>query len=416
MGDYKAEELNVYTRIKDNGDTGSTRTEDFYMGDAKIISENGFDKLVYSAIRPRFSCESSPFWTKAGAYNMEVTISNASDNVPIVSLPLTLHIPDSSTLWSTTEQTVAFDGSQNVKFTLQNGTNYARFESIESVYIHSTRAVGTYLNGGVSFDPDSGTVEIDKDILKAGVQELKNKGLLINGNTVYIKVNAKTVEGDVTECNVIDYDEEITPGIIPNVTAWTIDISNLSLETPESIFSDVNYGDWYYDYVRYVKDRGLMTGLNETTFGPAESLYRAQFATIVYRMENSPEIAYSDKFPDVLDGQWYTDPVLWANEAGIVTGYSNTGYFGPADKINREQMAVMMYRYAKYKGYDVETTGSLEAFPDAAKVNDFAKDAIEWCVGAGIITGKDGKIDPQGEANRAECATIIMRFMEYYGI
>ena len=82
---------------------------------------------------------------------MEVTISNASDNVPIVSLPLTLHIPDSSTLWSTTEQTVAFDGSQNVKFTLQNGTNYARFESIESVYIHSTRAVGTYLNGGVSF-------------------------------------------------------------------------------------------------------------------------------------------------------------------------------------------------------------------------------------------------------------------------
>lgn len=181
-------------------------------------------------------------------------------------------------------------------------------------------------------------------------------------------------------------------------------------------FGDVKQGDWYYDYVDYVYQNSLMTGLSDTVFGPADDLARAQFAVILWRMNGSPEAGYQAIFPDVADELWYTDAILWANGAGVVKGYDINGYFGPSDKITREQMAVMMYRYAQYKNYDVSQKADFSKFADAANVSDFAKEAMQWAVGTGIISGKYNEtvIDPQGNANRAECATIIMRFMELY--
>ena len=146
------------------------------------------------------------------------------------------------------------------------------------------------------------------------------------------------------------------------------------------------------------------------------TIARAQFAVILHRMNDAPKVAYKATFPDVPDGNWFTDAVLWANEIGIVTGYSNTGLFGPADSINREQMAVMMYRYAQYMKYDTNEKADFGQFEDASKVSNFAKEAMQWAVGTGIITGKDSGtiLDPKGNATRAECATIIMRFQEEY--
>ena len=179
-------------------------------------------------------------------------------------------------------------------------------------------------------------------------------------------------------------------------------------------FHDVGSIDWFYESVKYVYDNGLMTGLNETTFGPYENLARAQFAVILHRMNGSPDMEYTNKFPDVADNQWYTDAILWANEASVVGGYTDTGKFGPGDNINREQMAVMMYRYANYLGYDTSARADISKYTDAGNVNEFAKEAMSWAVGEGIITGKynETQLDPQGNASRAECATIIMRFME----
>ena len=133
-------------------------------------------------------------------------------------------------------------------------------------------------------------------------------------------------------------------------------------------------------------------------------------------MEGEPLVDYGMSFPDVPDEGWFTEAVRWANSNKIITGYTDSGMFGPADKINREQMAVMMYRYAQYKDYSVEGSKELSSFNDAGKVSAFAKEAMEWAYGNGIITGKyNGTvIDPQGNATRAECATIIMRFMEKY--
>ena len=184
-------------------------------------------------------------------------------------------------------------------------------------------------------------------------------------------------------------------------------------EVKQLPFLDVTEDDWFYDAVAYNYSENLMTGVDETHFAPNEQILRAQFAAILYRMNGEPEVEYKAVFPDVQDGVWYTDAILWANSTGVVTGYQNTGLFGTSDPISREQMAVMMYRYAKYAGYDTSKKEDLGAFRDAEEISGYAVEAIQWAVGNGIISGKDGgtMLDPQGNATRSECAVIIQRYL-----
>lgn len=182
---------------------------------------------------------------------------------------------------------------------------------------------------------------------------------------------------------------------------------------PQNQFADVPAGSWYYDSVSYVYENGLMTGMSSGVFGPSMTTSRGQFVTILHRMAKSPQIAYSGTFPDVSEGQFYTMAALWAAEKGVVSGYDN-GYFGPADEITREQMITMLYRYAKQMGLDVTAKTSLEKFPDNGQVGGFAKEAFQWAVSAGIISGNaDGTLAPVNPADRAACATMIMRFNKW---
>lgn len=180
-------------------------------------------------------------------------------------------------------------------------------------------------------------------------------------------------------------------------------------------FEDISPDGWYYSSVAEAYYNGIMTGLDKKHFGPSDPLARAQFAVILHRLTGEENVEYRPAFPDVADGIWYTDAIMWASEAGIVNGYTDTGLFGPGDSINREQMAVMMYRFAQYLGIDTSGRADYSHFTDAKSVNAFAQDAMSWAIYTGIITGKDNGaiIDPQGNANRAECATIIMRFIHY---
>ena len=180
-------------------------------------------------------------------------------------------------------------------------------------------------------------------------------------------------------------------------------------------YTDVTEDDWHYEAVKYAFEKGIMTGINDTTFAPNENLARAQFAVILHRMNGTPAVEYTDRFHDVAEGVWYTDAILWAADKEVVTGYSN-GNFGPADHINREQMALMMYRYAKSQGYSLDGAADFSQYQDASSVSDFAQEAMAWAVGNGIITGKynETQLDPQGNATRAECATIMMRFLEKF--
>ena len=178
----------------------------------------------------------------------------------------------------------------------------------------------------------------------------------------------------------------------------------------EDGFTDVPSDAWYAEAVKYVTEQGLMNGTSESTFAPLMNLSRSMMAQIFYNMEQRPETSGSNPFTDVADGQWYTDAVIWAAEQEIVNGYG--GAFQPDGDITREQLAVMLYRYAAYKKLDVTASADgLDAFADGGTVSDWAVDAMAWAVKEGILTGKSGGLlDPQGTATRAEVATILMRF------
>ena len=205
-------------------------------------------------------------------------------------------------------------------------------------------------------------------------------------------------------------EEELNPKY-KNIKA-TVTIENDVQTLP---YVDVAEDDWYYEAAAYNYNQGFMTGLDKTHFGPEEKLPRAHFAAILYAMSGKPDGMYENPFKDVEEKMWYTDAVLWANKTGVVTGYTGE-VFGPADSITREQMAVMLYRYAGYLGYDTDKKAELDRFDDAEKVSGFARDAMEWAVEHGIISGK-GKgaiLDPQGSTSRSECAAVIWRFRKAY--
>ncbi|MCP1108636.1 S8 family peptidase [Ohessyouella blattaphilus] len=187
---------------------------------------------------------------------------------------------------------------------------------------------------------------------------------------------------------------------------------DVTIDLPLS-FVDVKEDDWFYSPVKYMYQRGVMTGLNSLVFGVNENLARAQFAALLYKLEGSPAVAYESRFSDVADGQWYTKPILWAAQNGIVNGYQD-GRFGVGDSINREQIATMLYSYSKFKGYDLSQSGDLSGFPDNSSVSAYAMKPLQWAVGVGFVSGTNGNLDPQGSAVRAQCATIMMRYLNVY--
>ena len=181
-------------------------------------------------------------------------------------------------------------------------------------------------------------------------------------------------------------------------------------------FQDVKEGSWFQGAVEYVYRAGLMAGTGDTTFEPNAKLTRAMTAQILYNLEGQPATTSGSAFADIADGAWYADAVTWAAEKGIVGGYGG-GLFGPEDNITREQLAAILYRYAQTKGYDVsvgEDTNIL-GYTDALKISEYAIPAMKWACGAGVIMGvTESALLPQGSATRAQVATMLMRFCEYY--
>lgn len=183
-------------------------------------------------------------------------------------------------------------------------------------------------------------------------------------------------------------------------------------ETTELNFTDVKESDWFYKGVAYVVDKGVMSGVSENQFDPSGKLTRAMLVQMLYNMESRPACDAENAFMDVPVGQWYTDAVIWANDAKIVSGMGE-GLFAPNMEITREQMVAMLYNYAKYRGYDVTASADLSAFADTASVSAWAQPAMQWAVAEGYISGMgDSQLAPQGTATRAEIASVIMRFME----
>ena len=176
-------------------------------------------------------------------------------------------------------------------------------------------------------------------------------------------------------------------------------------------FHDVTEGDWFYDAVRYAYETGLMDGVEDSLFAPNSETTRAQLVTILYRLAGEPEPGGDSGFSDVAAGTWYTDAVAWAAQNGIVNGVSDTE-FAPGDDITREQLAVILYRYAAYQGYDVSQRADLSGFGDASSISGYAQEALSWAHAQGLVLGfEDGSLRPQGTASRAQIAAVLMRFL-----
>ena len=192
---------------------------------------------------------------------------------------------------------------------------------------------------------------------------------------------------------------------------WRVDENPNTGANP---FTDVSEKDWFYGDVMFVYENGLMLGTSKTLFSPHGTATRGMMATILWRMEGSPAPKGKNSFTDVEAGKWYADAITWTAENGIFAGYGKDK-FGPDDPITREQLAAIFYRYADYKGYDLTVKGNLDKFKDADKITDYAKTAMQWAVGSGLVKGKSGNLlDPQGTATRAEIAAMLHRFIEKY--
>ena len=196
----------------------------------------------------------------------------------------------------------------------------------------------------------------------------------------------------------------------------------LHLELPAVLvgglpFTDVSEGDWYYDAVAYVWQEGLFQGMDETTFAPNLAMTRAMFVTVLGRMAGVEEDrTATSKFTDVTAGSYYAGYVAWAAEQDIVRGTSETT-FSPNAKVTREQMATMMYRYAKAQGLDV-TGGSedvLDGFADSGRISGWAKEAMIWAVSQKPLEGTGIGLEPQAYGTRAQSAQIILNFSLYVG-
>ncbi len=177
-------------------------------------------------------------------------------------------------------------------------------------------------------------------------------------------------------------------------------------------FDDVTEKDWYYNAVKYVSQKGLMSGTGDTNFDPNKNMSRAMLVTVLYRMAGQPVVSGTNQFKDVQEGQYYTDAVKWASANGIVSGYGN-GRFGTNDNVTREQMATILYHYAENKGYDISKTANLKAIADASDISSWAKTAVSWASAEGLIKGASNtKIMPCDNTTRAQVAMILMRFCE----
>ena len=181
-------------------------------------------------------------------------------------------------------------------------------------------------------------------------------------------------------------------------------------------FTDVVAGTWYYGAAAYAYNNGLFAGMTPTTFAPNATMTRAMLVSVLWRLAGEPAPKAPNTFVDVPDGAWYTDAVTWAAENGVVSGIGGSR-FDPSGFVTREQTAEILYNYAHSKGYDVSARADLTAFPDAASVSGWAKNALSWANAAGLINGtvRDGQtiLDPQGSASRAQVAMILMNYVEH---
>ena len=287
-------------------------------------------------------------------------------------------------------------------FTMEDGTIG---ETNNAVYIENSLLTAT--------SPDTNSrieASISDGIFQGPVSVAKQQDGTTDVNGVDLSISGGTYEN-----NISDYLDE---NLVWNPVTGEVGTPSTpgggtpsEPEEPTWPFTDVTEGDdWFYDAVAYVYENGIMAGTDETTFDPYMELDRAMAAQLFYNLEGKPAVTGDSTFTDVTSGHWAVDAITWAAQNDIVAGIGGDLY-DPDSNVTREQFAVMLYKYARFKGYDLTATGDLTQFPDAGSISSWAETALSWANGKGLINGhENGTIDPKGGTIRAQAASIMANF------
>ena len=253
-------------------------------------------------------------------------------------------------------------------------------------------------------------------------QKLARIVQVIGGGTVEPSLGFSQLGADVTFRFCPDTNQQLLEVTVDGKSIGTPEsytYKNLTLNsrivatfTGAMLFLDVRREDWFYSDVRYVVEHGLFHGTTQDLFSPNAPMTRGMLVTVLYRLAESPKSAADSGFADVAADKYYADAVSWAAENGIVSGVSD-GRFAPDSRVTREQLAAILYRYARDKRYDTEKTADLTGFADYEQIYGYAAEALSWANAEGLVSGRsETALSPQGQATRAEVAAILHRFAE----
>lgn len=316
-------------------------------------------------------------------------------------------LDDKNLLETTKEEYIFIEEAKNNSNTNSTTTTTTSSSSRGGGSSSSTRtykATITQTTGGTIAVNESEVEKGDKQVFVIMADEgYKIVDVKVDGESVGA-VNTYTIE-EVTKKHTITAtfekltEEELKELEESKETTWV------------NTFEDVTTNDWYYEAVKFVNEAGLFKGLSDTEFGANVTMNRAMIVTVLHRLAGEPEAQNSNvKFNDVLNEEYYTNAVIWAVENEIVNGVGNNE-FATQDNVTREQLIVMLYRYAKLTGNLTEEKANLSAYDDVDLISDYAKEAFSWAIQEEIITGRTTTtLAPKGIATRAEVATMIMRF------
>ena len=230
------------------------------------------------------------------------------------------------------------------------------------------------------------------NVLQTGINSLTEK----DGNIMWAKVEVNGKTGYISEEYITKVNTKKDTYKVPTDT-----------DLP---FEDVDSDEWYYSAITYSYNNKFISGTTSTTFSPDMKLTRGMLVTILHNMEGKPKVTEVNNFPDVQDStMYYYKAVNWAIKNKIISGYNN-GKFGPDDLITREQLAVILWKYSRYKGTYKDKTADYSKFSDSKKISEFAQKGMNWAVGVGVITGSQGQLLPQGNASRAEAVSMIYKY------
>ena len=304
--------------------------------------------------------------------------------------------------YCTPEAVGAFPQVAGIEFTVDTNKAYDQGEQYPGSTYYAPASInrGTIESiNGKAFDPEATYVVVTNDFLAAG------------GDTYYaFSVSTSVDTGIPMDEAVMSYITEELKGV---VTAEKYGEPQGRITVLEPVFTDVVEGKWYYDAVMTAYEKELMNGVTANTFEPLTAMNRAMLVTMLYRLEGSPAVEgnVSETFTDCKDTAYYANAVLWAFQNEIVTGRGETT-FEPLSNLTRQEMAVILYNYMKYKGADEVTEPEL-SYSDADKVASWATAAVAYCTQTELMNGVTAEtFDPAGSANRAMGATVLVRIAE----